>query len=241
MPARAVALVAGKAVGRIADVELGADAVAGHLGHDAGGRNRGADGIAVDDRALREVDLAQAERVDDQVVRLLRHAPQRLGHGQLRRLQDVDAVDHLDLHAADTHRLRPIQDLRVERLPPGAGNDLAVAQALDPMAFRQDHRRRHDRSRQRPPADFVDAGDTLEAGKPQLTFVAHVRVPRTPMLAAHGPAPNDRSHDEIGHRVSGARAGWRTCRRGRAGSRAGRGGRRRDEPPRSSPRAVRAP
>ena len=68
------------------------------------------------------------------------------------------------------------------------------------MAVRQDHGGRHDRSRQGPPADLVDAGDALEAGQPQLAFVAHVRVPRTPVLAAHGPAPNDRSHDEIGHR-----------------------------------------
>ena len=90
-------------------------------------------------------------------------------------------------------RLGPVQDLAVQGLASGAGQHLAVAQALDPMPLRQHHRGRHHRSRQRPAPNLVDAGDALEAGQPQLALVAHVRVARLAVLAARRAPPNDRS------------------------------------------------
>ena len=114
----AVALVAGESVGWIAVVELCTDPIAGHLGDDAGCGDRGADRVAVDDRPLREIDLAQAESVDHQVVGHRAQMAERLAHGELGGLQDVDAVDHLDLHAANADPLRPVEDQLVERLAP---------------------------------------------------------------------------------------------------------------------------
>src|SRR5579859_1102655 len=60
MTTRPVALVHREAVRGIAAVEFRADPIAGDLGDDAGGGDRGADRVAVDDRPLRQVNVRQA-------------------------------------------------------------------------------------------------------------------------------------------------------------------------------------
>ena len=236
--ARSVALVACEPIRRVARIELGADAIARHLGHDAGRRDRGADRVAVDDRPLRQVDVAQAERVDDQVVGLLRHAAQRIGHGSLVACRMLmRSITSTSTQPTPTDRHDPGSARRAPRPARGrtllsrrplirwrSGRMTAAATTGPPAIPARPRRCRQCRSK---PASRSSRSWRMER--------------RAGDGAAHGPAPDDRSHHEIGHPVSGARAGWRTCRRGRAGSRAGRGGRRRAGPPRSSPRVARAP
>ena len=117
--ARPVPLVPREPVAREACVHLVADPVARHLGHDrCGGDGRG-DGVAVDDRPLRVGRLADGQGVDQQVVRRLGQVGQRLAHGELGGLQDVDPVDDLDLDAADTEWRR--REPRSARTAPPAG------------------------------------------------------------------------------------------------------------------------
>jgi hypothetical protein len=49
---------------------------------------------------------------------------ERLAHGQLGRLQDVDRVDHVDLHAADADGIRSFEDALVEGFAARPRDDL---------------------------------------------------------------------------------------------------------------------
>ena len=108
---------------------------------------------------------------------------ERLAHGELRRLEDVDAVDGLDLDAADADGIGPIQDQLVERLAPRARQDLAVAEPLQAWPLGQDDGGGNHRAGQAAASDLVDAGHVAEAGQAQLALVPQVRVARATTAA----------------------------------------------------------
>ena len=83
-------------------------AVARHLGHDRGGGNRRAAGVAVHDAALRHRQVGHPEGVDQDEVGQRRQLQNRALHRPQRRLVDVDGVDL----AADRRRPPPRQPPR---------------------------------------------------------------------------------------------------------------------------------
>ena len=83
--------------------------------------------IPVDDRALRQANVPQGQGIDDEMIRLLREARDRLLHRELGRLQDVDPIDHFDLDTANADRDRPSQDQLIEALATRSNEHLAIA------------------------------------------------------------------------------------------------------------------
>ncbi len=240
MAARPVPLVPRKPVAREARVHLVADPVSGDLGHDRCGGDGRRDGVAIDDRPLRVRRLADGQGVDEQVVRRLGEVGQRLAHGELGGLQDVDPVDDLHLDTADTECVGASHDLLVQRLPPAAWEDLAVPKATDPRTCGQDDSRRDDRTGQGSASDLVQAGNPAKAGPTQLVLVGEVRVAGS----MDGAAASGAGGGPGAHRINAwgdARGEWLPCQRGCGGSTAGRGGRHRDGRPRSCLREGHAP
>src|SRR5712692_8102479 len=94
------------------------------------------------------------------------------GHRAAGGLEDVDPVDRLVVHDADADGERLLAD-DVEELFASLGREqLRVGEPADPPVGCQDHRRRHDRARQRPAPRLVDPDDAPHARAPGPGFVA---------------------------------------------------------------------
>ena len=104
-----------------------------------------------------------AVAVDAGDVGGVRDAFQREAHAEQGRLEDVDAVDLLDLDEHDVPRQRARDDAVVQLLAPRRRQLLGIVESVDARASRVEHDRGdHDRTGQRAAPGFVDAGNTLD-------------------------------------------------------------------------------
>lgn len=179
----AVALVGGKAVAGMAGVQFEHPAVARDLGEDAGGGDGQARRVALDDGVVGDGETADGEAVDEGQVDPAGDGRDGAGHRQVRRAEDVQAVDLLDRGLGDAvgDEGAPLRrgEACKEKLPP-RGRELfrivkalqgAIGFAFEPGAVEEDRGGDH-RARQGAAAGFVDAGDTRSAGLPGLALVA---------------------------------------------------------------------
>src|SRR5581483_8504784 len=175
---RRISLVITKAIARILGVEGSHQAVAVHLGDDAGGADGDALGVALDDRLLRHGEPVEPARVDEQVLRLRVESE----NGALQRHQagaiDVEAVDLLHLRPADAHRDRLRADLRLQGIALFRSELFGIIDSLDSRSGVKDDRRGDHRPGERRHAHFVAAADQEDALVPErLLERAEARQP----------------------------------------------------------------
>ncbi|MCY1447531.1 hypothetical protein D9M71_641590 [compost metagenome] len=82
-------------------------------------------------------------------------------HGQHGGLQDVQAVNFLDLGTGDAEAQGLFADLVEQRLTPGFGEFLRIVQTENRPRGIKNHGRRYHRAAQRAAAHFVNAGDQV--------------------------------------------------------------------------------
>ena len=129
MSGHRVTLVIRETVTGMALVERPHGHVALDFREDGGGRDAGGLGVALDDGLLRDIDLLQPLRVDQQVLGRQRESPDRPLHGLDARPINVDRVDLLDLHERHTPTLCLCLDLLRELL---AGRSVEFLRVVDP-------------------------------------------------------------------------------------------------------------
>ena len=106
--------------------------IARHLREDRRGHDRAVAGIAPDPRFRRAgKSTRQVVAVDAGRVRGVGHAFQGFAHAGHRRLENVEAVDHLHVHEHDLPRQRALLDARGQHLAPGGGQPLGIVEAVD--------------------------------------------------------------------------------------------------------------
>ncbi len=88
-------------------------------------------------------------------------------------MQNVQAVDFLDLGAGDAKAQGLFADLVEQRFALGFGEFLRIVQAEDRARRVEDHRCGHHRAAQRATAHFIDAGDQVFD---QVEIQSHLHV-----------------------------------------------------------------
>ncbi len=174
----AIALVPGKTVGGKLFAQFRHQGVACNLGDDAGGGNREAAPVAVDNRGVGAGEIIHRQSVHQRVLRQRRQLEQGPAHGQMRGLADIVAVNfrgvrqaHADFHAGggmeEVGKMLPLagrqllgvgqtcQAFRRFRLQPGAGAN---------------YRGGHYRAGQGAASGFVHAGQAAVTAFPPLAF-----------------------------------------------------------------------
>lgn len=156
-----VTLVPANAIPWVDQLERAHLTVTAYLGQDRGSRNSRHLAIAFDHRRRRYGQLRATVAIDQGQLGGNVQAFHRTLHGQHRGLQDVQAVDFLDLCTGDAETQGLFTDLVEQRLALGFGEFLRVVQAEDRARRIKDHRRRHHCAAQRAAAHFVNAGDQV--------------------------------------------------------------------------------
>jgi len=111
------------------------EAIPDDLGHDAGRGDRSAQGVAVDDRLLEDVQLGDRHvPVDEDRTRGAPEPADRAAHGEKARVEDVEPVDLPGTRPSPRDVLGPPEDQIVEFLPNPGGEQLGIAQARQPNA-----------------------------------------------------------------------------------------------------------
>ena len=160
---RRVPFVSVEAVSRISAVQIRHQLVADHFGNNRRGSDRGAAPVTVGDAALRHGQLWDVECVDEHHVRLRGKREHGTPHGTQRGLMDVDAVNLPRVSGSDAPGVGVPDDRLEERGPSAGRHQLRVAEARNVPVRVQDDGGRHDRPRQAPSPDLVDAGDVAES------------------------------------------------------------------------------
>ena len=152
-----VALVLRKPVHRVEPILLAHVAVTFHLCDDRSRRDRIAQRVAVDQRMLPRRDLQSRQRVDQHVRDRRFHLLKRLVERALRRLQNIDLVDHGLIHPRGLRLDAGAQDPVVQRLPPRLGNLFRVVDVFQKRLRRHHDAADDDRTGKRSAPDFVHA------------------------------------------------------------------------------------
>ena len=162
-----IALVRVETVVRERLVQRAHVGVAGDLGEDRRGHDRAVARIAADPRLARPAQAARHDvAVDAGDVGHMRDGVERAAHAGESRLQDIDAVDLVDLDQDHVPRQRAFDDARVQRLAACGVELLGIIESVDGRASRREH---HGRDRDRPgqgaATGLVDAGDARQPGR----------------------------------------------------------------------------
>jgi len=112
----AVAFMLGEAIERVLLVQGQHHAVAGNFGDDGGGGDGEAEGIALDDRTLRQRHGWQAHGIQQERLGGLREAGDGLAHGMFCSLQNILCVDQFDGAGADADGEGVLHDGIIERI-----------------------------------------------------------------------------------------------------------------------------
>jgi hypothetical protein len=153
--------------------------VAMRLGDDRRGRDREVDAVAFIEAVLRDVNAWDVARIDEHVLRADRQRLDGAPHREQAGVVDIDAVDLLDLGAADRDRDGDGADSALGVL---ALLEVELLRIVDARKLRM--RRKHDRggdhgTGHRTHSDLVDSRDDLHARAPQYSFeVQHCIQPR---------------------------------------------------------------
>lgn len=159
MRGAAIALVCGKSVSRIVQIQFAHQAVAGNLGNDRGGGDRKAEGIPLFDGLLGDGGFNGADAVDQQEIGNGGKLRDRLQHGLPCGLQDIDPVDHLGPDDADADRRGLLHDQVEQAFPCLRGQLFGVVNLGQAQSLRQDDGSRYHRAGQGAAAGLVDTGN----------------------------------------------------------------------------------
>ena len=169
---RAVAFVLAEAILGKARTEVAHNRVAGDLGNHTGGGDAETEAIAIDNCGLRKRKGENGQAVDEHMI-----GPQAQGcegdaHRLVRRAQDIDRIDLNRIDNSDRPRNRVVPDQLVIDLLASLGEKLlGIVQPAMPKFFGENDRGRYDRTGQRTPARFIDAGDRRDAKSAQSAFM----------------------------------------------------------------------
>src|SRR6267378_2126686 len=164
---RAVPLVAGPGVARVARGEPLHQRVAHRLGDDRCGGDAMAVGIAVHDRFVRAGELGDREAVHEDEIGSAREAEQGAPHRKDRGAPDVEAIDLVHARGAHGDGECPGPHHAGQLGPLNRGQQLRVTEAANRFAERRKHDGRgHHRTRQWTAACLVETGD--ESAPPPL-------------------------------------------------------------------------
>src|SRR5262245_13725815 len=176
MLSRAVTLVPLETVTRVLTREVIHEAVAMRLGDDRRGRDREVDAVPFIEAVLRDVNARDVARVDEHVLRADRQRLHGAPHREQAGVVDIDAVDLLDVGAADR-----------DRDGDGANSALGVLALLEVELLRIINarelrmRRKHNcggdyGTGHRTHSDLVNSRDDLHARTPQYSFEVQHRI-----------------------------------------------------------------
>ena len=170
----AVAFVLREAVLRIFLIHFAHIAVTGHFGKDRRGGNGHAFGIALDDRDFVAGESGLTVAVDQSKIRLHAQRFHGAAHGEKGGLQNVDLVDLFFACRADAVGDGFFTDNIIKRLTLFFAEFFGIVEPFDLAVFRQDHRRRANRSAQRAAACFVNAANMNVAFCSKLVLIGKI-------------------------------------------------------------------
>ena len=188
----------GESVSGMVAVQVAHQAVAVHLRDDARRSDGDALRVALDDRLLRDGEVAQAARVEQHVLRRRREGEHRAAQSEQSRVVDVDRIDLRDFRAADAHRHAAGADLRFERVPLLGRQLLGVVHALDARSRPEDYRGGDHRPGERRHPNFVDARHQRQPLLPER-LLERAKARQPPAFRLRGvDAPQDPLGDRAG-------------------------------------------
>src|SRR6266498_896515 len=186
-----IPLVPREAIARVREVELRHQRVACGLREDRGGGDRERERVPVDDGGLRDAQVSELPRVDEEVVRARGERPHRPCEREEARPVDVQAVDLLHLRARHRPADRVSADVLGEPLALLAVELLRVVDAARPVVGRQHACARHHRPCERRHARLVHPGDVHDPLGPQLGLEAEQVTEALPLSAVLVPTLAD--------------------------------------------------
>src|ERR1051325_7520061 len=134
--------------------------IAVDLRHHGSRCNGDASAITLDERDLRHLHALQRDRIEKKDVGTDGEVLDRLLHGQLRSLEDVDAVDGDGLDDADGHGAGPVEDVAADgQAVLEVDDELRIVDAKEGWLGVENDPRGHDRAGQTAAADLVRSGD----------------------------------------------------------------------------------
>src|SRR5262245_52288928 len=188
MFADGIALVPGKAVARMLGVELVHQRIARRLGQDRGGGDAEAAAVAFDDVLLRNRQIFEPPRIEQEMLRCERQALDRAAHGQEPGPVDVDGIDLLDFGEGNRPGDGARPDLGREPVARGRIELLRIVDARNARPGREHDGGGRHWPGERAHAGFVDARDMQHAAGPNGVFKAQ-QVAQALTLGAILPAP----------------------------------------------------
>ncbi len=164
---RAVSFVSGKAVFGINKIVGAHQAITGHFGDNGCGGNRDRMRVALHERfaAFARKDAKGEAVYEDEIGKGI-NLKKSLAHCFMRRLQNVDAVNHVGFNAAEADGKGFGPDTHFRSFPLSGRQLFGVPNAVQRKPRRQDDAGRQDRAGQRPASDFVNPGDPHKARTP---------------------------------------------------------------------------
>src|SRR5512139_3190059 len=170
---RAVAHVLAEAVAGEAGVHLQHQGIAVHFRVDGSRGDRVDERVGAHERGLAHLDVGDAARIDQQVVRPGLEPPHGPAHGFQAGIVHAQRVELRDLDDAEREPGRRATNLRRERLAPRRRQLLRVVDAGDePRARGKHHRRRDHGPGPRAQPDLVDPRDASVAEVPEQRLEA---------------------------------------------------------------------
>jgi hypothetical protein len=169
-----VAFVRGEPVTGVQFIQFNHEAIASDLGDDGGAGYRKGYLISLHDASLRQVDLRQADEVDEQRIGRRSEVIDGLAHCHLCRSGDAVLVYRFRRDLANAYSDGGLAYQRAEVLARLGCKLLAVAHEVQPGGIeieRKDHCPCHHRPRQRAAPHLVDAGDEVIALLRQLLLL----------------------------------------------------------------------
>ena len=133
--------------------------------------------VPLDHRNLQDIDPRDRDRVIDQDPGPDRELTDGAPHGFIGRLENIDLIDPVGGYHDDCPGQGLFADLVIEDLPALLRDLFGVIEIRQDQVFREDDRRSGDRTRQGPPAGFVDPADRTMSARP-----AHRLLLKQPQL-----------------------------------------------------------
>lgn len=171
VPSSAVPLVGIEAVLGKPAVIPNHDAVAGHLGHDRGGRHRGRDHVALSHTQTRQLEAPKREAVGEDELGIYGEPSKgSLQEAEIRAVKprSVDPPGH---GPADRDRGSMLNDAPVHPLALPRRENLGVLKSIEVEIVGKHDGRRNQRTGQGPPPGLIDPGHDAESSLAQLPLV----------------------------------------------------------------------
>jgi hypothetical protein len=162
--------------------ELGAKVthhpIARYLGDHARCSDAQTDAVAVNNRGLRKRKRNDWQSIDQNMIGRIDQCCDCQAHGSMARAQNVDAINLNGIDSAD----RPSDfgighQIRIDLLAQFRCKLLGIVQATVTKFFRKNYCGGYNRTRQRPPASFINPRDTHDPGAAQFFLATKSAAP----------------------------------------------------------------